>query len=477
MEDETKSASSDIKKIKTTTKNIKRNSCVKLSEKLWLDEDIVAREILSRLPVKSLMKFKCVCKNWMTLIEEESSFIDLHLERAKTRPGFLITNLKDNNKATFMIADLFFQDRGGALSSLAVQTIRKIDYTYIDTMLKPVDGLIGFFGENIEPGVCICNLATREVTPWIKSTSLSNLRKEDREPFSFPWASCTLGYDPVTKVHKVVGIWRSEQPKRLVGEVLTVGDNKWRKIDEVPPHELEYIGSSVYINGLIYYTTQMLSIWEAKCKDTPRYLVTFDLGSEKFKAIRVPSGIFYHPTNDCFAYYRVKLLELGGRLALLVESSESNDIHDLWLFDNEDKNKRVWVAIPLEIPYLSDGSMYNSVHPVLGTDQIILTSTFRSSVLSSASEIPNTTCYSYNWKNETLSKVDVLGIPSSGPCFCAASRNTVSLESLLPVQKRRVRTIGSLRQFLTPEHYVPPHITSTRTTHGLEVFSLQQMRW
>ncbi|KAI3879078.1 hypothetical protein MKW92_045970 [Papaver armeniacum] len=443
MEDETKSASSGIKKIKTTTKNIKRNSCVKLSENLWLDEDIVAREILSRLPVKSLMKFKCVCKNWLTLIEEDSSFIDLHLESAKTRPGFLITNLlKDNNKATFMIADLFFQGRGGALSSLAVHTIRKIDYTYIDMMLKPVNGLIGFFGEKIEPGVCICNLATREVTPWIKSSSLSNLRKEDREPFGLPWASCTLGYDPDTKVHKVVGIWRSEQPKRLVCEVLTVGDNEWRKIDEVPPHDLEYIGSSVYINGLIYYTTQMLSIWEAKCKDSPRYLVTFDLGSEKFKAIRVPSGIFDHPINGCFAYYKVQLLELGGRLALLVESSESKDLHDLWLFDDEDKNKSVWVEIPLEIPYLSDGSMHNSVHPVLGTDQIILTSTFRSSVLSSAREFPNTTCYSYNWIKGTLSKVDVSGIPTSGPCFCAASRNTVFLESLLPVHKRRVLTVG-----------------------------------
>ncbi|KAI3898379.1 hypothetical protein MKX03_007905, partial [Papaver bracteatum] len=393
------------------------------------DEDKVLREVLCRLPVKTLMKFKCVGKYWNFLIQEDVSFMDMHLEHSRKHPKFLITNLKDNDKATFMTADLLFQGRG-VVSSLAVHTIREMDYTYSDMMLKPVNGLVGFFGEKINPGVCICNLATREVTPWIKSTLLSDLRKHDREPFSLPWASCTLGYSPSTKEHKVVGIWRSEQPSRLICEVLTVGDNEWRKIDEVPPHEIEYVGSSVYINGSIYYTTQMLSIWEAKRKDRPKYLVVFDLGSEKFKAIRVPIEIFDQHSDD-FVYYHVQLLELDGRLALLVECSESADYHKLWLFDDHDKNNSFWIEIPLEIPHLSNGSMDGAVHPVLGTDQIILTSSFP----SSASESPNTTCYSYNWESETLSKVEVSGI-SSGPCFSASSRNTIFFESLLPVKKR-----------------------------------------
>lgn len=46
---------------------------------LWMDlpEDMVV-EILLRLPAKSLLRFKCVCRKWLVLIESPS-FIDLHL--------------------------------------------------------------------------------------------------------------------------------------------------------------------------------------------------------------------------------------------------------------------------------------------------------------------------------------------------------------------------------------------------------------
>ena len=47
---------------------------------LLLDELIV--EILSRLPVKTLMQFKCVCKSWKTLISHDPSFVKLHLQRS-----------------------------------------------------------------------------------------------------------------------------------------------------------------------------------------------------------------------------------------------------------------------------------------------------------------------------------------------------------------------------------------------------------
>ncbi|XP_062015337.1 putative F-box protein At3g51171 [Rosa rugosa] len=41
------------------------------------EEDVIA-EILARLPVKSLMRFRCVCKSWRALISE-SYFVKKHL--------------------------------------------------------------------------------------------------------------------------------------------------------------------------------------------------------------------------------------------------------------------------------------------------------------------------------------------------------------------------------------------------------------
>ncbi|KAI3978341.1 hypothetical protein MKX01_013139 [Papaver californicum] len=46
--------------------------------------EFITLEILSRLPVKSLMRFKCVCKRWQSIIHKDQFFIDLHLSRSIT---------------------------------------------------------------------------------------------------------------------------------------------------------------------------------------------------------------------------------------------------------------------------------------------------------------------------------------------------------------------------------------------------------
>ncbi|KAI3994334.1 hypothetical protein MKX01_012591, partial [Papaver californicum] len=49
---------------------------------LQLGEEAIVCEILSRLPVKALMRFKCVCKTWQPFIRDDRHFIDLHCTRS-----------------------------------------------------------------------------------------------------------------------------------------------------------------------------------------------------------------------------------------------------------------------------------------------------------------------------------------------------------------------------------------------------------
>ncbi|KAK6792905.1 hypothetical protein RDI58_011986 [Solanum bulbocastanum] len=56
-------------------------------------EDIV-NEILLRCPVKSLLRFKCACKNWYALIKT-SKFIQQHLKKNRSPLQFLIYNTAD----------------------------------------------------------------------------------------------------------------------------------------------------------------------------------------------------------------------------------------------------------------------------------------------------------------------------------------------------------------------------------------------
>lgn len=260
-----------------------------------------------------------------------------------------------------MTADLLYERKGGAISTAAVHTIREIDGTYYDRRLGPVNGLIGFYGKTIPPGVCICNLSTREVTPRIESKSFSELRKKSRKRLHFPLASLALGYDPATKEHKVVGIWSFDRPKKVVCEVLTVGDNEWRKIDEVPLFTLDYwaFSSSVYVNGSIYYTTQMLMACEPSAQDEPKFIVAFNVRTEKFRTIRVPNEIFDRPAagDDFCISHSVKLYELNGRVALLVKFLNSGFTSKLWLFDDDDNKdaSSAWTEIHMELPYTLGG--------------------------------------------------------------------------------------------------------------------------
>jgi hypothetical protein len=53
-----------------------------------LDELIA--DILSRLPVKTLMQIKCVCKSWKTLISDDPSFAKLQLQRSQRNSQLLL---------------------------------------------------------------------------------------------------------------------------------------------------------------------------------------------------------------------------------------------------------------------------------------------------------------------------------------------------------------------------------------------------
>src|SRR4051812_18170287 len=49
-------------------------------------------DILLCLPIKSLMRFKCVCKAWSNIISEDPFFLGAHLSlQRRQRPHVLIT--------------------------------------------------------------------------------------------------------------------------------------------------------------------------------------------------------------------------------------------------------------------------------------------------------------------------------------------------------------------------------------------------
>ncbi|XP_026431172.1 uncharacterized protein LOC113328274 isoform X1 [Papaver somniferum] len=348
-------------------------------------------------------------------------------------------------------ADLF-QDK-----PVAVNTMRKTNSLHYDKVLGPVNGLICFI-DTSEYAVQIYNVCTREVTPWISSAVFMEEKRmtNSGKYLVIGGANYQFGFDAITNEHKVVFGWRIlDRVPCQVCEVLTVGDNKWRTIDEVPLIQLDGHGINVHANGSLYWYVPywrrsgrpVIELNDDPTEDFAEFLVVFDIGSEKFRMIKIPGTHF-----DLFGSVNA-LLEVDEGIAIL---RRNDDGFEMWIFDDRDKKEngtttnsvsdKLWsTAVTITLPcYLcSDQPFY--FHSISGTDQIIIetnteTLSRRKKFYEETGEkrIALTWIYSYNWKENTMAKIDIRAISSAIPSEFNWVTKLCStfVESLLTVRKK-----------------------------------------
>ncbi|KAI3962189.1 hypothetical protein MKX01_030739 [Papaver californicum] len=389
-------------------------------------QEMIACEILSRLRVKSLMRFKCVCKHWKFLIEQDKHFLDLHLSHSKKRPCLLI-HLPRNY---FLAADLLFEGRA---VSAAVHTIVADDEKKFANCF-PISGSVNGFicllvgtPSHSNGTIRIWNVSTQEVTPPIESTLQSRILREEVYGYYVPiyrLVNYAMGFSPSTKEHKVIFIWLIQAYNKVynIYEVLTVGDNKWRRIHEVLQYNiLNYIFSgAVYVNGVIYFKTGMLM---EKTHNSDKFIVAFDVDTEKFRSIRIPCCIL----NQGHKNYVIELLEVKCCLALVTRNSGYT--FKLWLYDKENRGTQNWSqAITIKLPDYWGRAHHHKFY-TLGTDRI----NSHYCPGSYNNKVKNGSLHSYNLKDEAKARTQVTGDPKSVADFSSATRVTTYVESLLRV--------------------------------------------
>ncbi|XP_026378645.1 F-box/kelch-repeat protein At3g04660-like [Papaver somniferum] len=326
------------------------------------------------------------------------------------------------------------EDKERAASTASVSTITKMKFPYeSEGFFGPVNGLVGIHSKKYS-SICICNVSTQKVSPWIKSTLYAkDLKRIDKgTPYCYE-----MGFDPATKKHKVICIGHIyDSPDDVFCEVLTVGDKKWRRI-ESPPFklELEYHQRkrTVYLNGYIYYSTSTFMKANELGNDK---IVAFDAGAEKFRVITVPNFILNQPRH----VYQDgtssnNLIEVDGRLALL--SRLSDYIAKLWIFDDVQSNNNAvkntssnqdWTEVNFDLPYLWSADLDLHFYCVSGTDQLIIESLENNLVFRRLL---------YNRRTKSCKKINTSGINYSGSGWFfwdSYYRVSTFVESLLHVQ-------------------------------------------
>nr|KYP58174.1 F-box/kelch-repeat protein At3g06240 family [Cajanus cajan] len=289
-------------------------------------------EILLRLPVKSLIHFKTVCKSWLTLISDPH-FASSHFELAAActeRLVFVSLALSLPSVPEFRTIDF----NAHLLDDSASPTFKNMFYRprpYDD--IEFLGSCRGFLLLELNGIFCVWNPSTGAYKFVHPSPVVTGRRKF----FAFRG----FGYDPSTDDYLVVQVYHN----KLSGDYATLVDyfsiktNSWKEIGATPLNYRQcfsYRNSTAgcFLNGAIH--------WLAVCYDASIHVIAaFDLTERSLSHIPLPLNFEHHDFNPSF------LRILGGSLNLC---SLGRDSLEIWMM-KEYKVKSSWtktVVMPID---------------------------------------------------------------------------------------------------------------------------------
>ncbi|CAN1811158.1 Putative F-box protein At4g38870 [Linum perenne] len=420
----------------------KKNRC------LTVAYDLVVFQILSRLPVKTLMRFKSVCKSWKSIIVQDSHFMNLHYTHSKARPGLFMVQdkriyIQNSRKLSLLSVDLNC-DSSGVIRAANLQSVKTILQPCLSSktvnFLGPVRGLICFVDRF---AVQICNVSTGEVTPWITSSLVLNtMNRERRRKLR---NKCYFGFDPTSGNFKVMFMWLRSPP---VCEVLTVGgddDARFRIIDSVPPPpscipDIDVVvgndGSVVY-----WFSYHREELVENRIQHEVKYsesLIAFDFGSEQFRIIPVPEfNTSFRPMTQ--------LIEMDGCPTVVRHKFGITSMITMWKFHGSSSSSSCseedWTKVEIRAPsHIEIKYLLTFFHSIPGKDLMILEAydLIRDEEGSEyfMRNVKFARLYFYDLKNKSFRKFKIEGISFLGNCWSTLC--TPLVESLFPVEKKLV---------------------------------------
>ncbi|ESQ33724.1 hypothetical protein EUTSA_v10009427mg [Eutrema salsugineum] len=342
-------------------------------------------DIFSRLPSKSIVRFRCLSKLWGSKLHH-SYFTDFYLIKSSTRPRLLFL-LQGNRSLSFFSSP---QPQNPYEKSSLVVTAGfrvKIPKDLSMEFIGYASGLIYFCYTQTSEGYTykvhlICNPSTGQCA------SLPKLRMPGGSHSFF-------GFDPIEKQFKILSV--AEDGHRIL--TLGTGEMIWRKI-QCPLTHCPY-STRICINGVLYYLA---------VNDTSELIVCFDVRSEKFKFIEVIEE------EECFYYD--ELINYKGKLGGIFMKNDNADrsgIPKLCLWVLEDVEKQKWSKY---VHTLRDDKIdnwyYISVVGMTATGEIVLLKNYKSKPIY---------VFYFNPVRNTLQSVEIQGFGE----YSDANRRSVSV--------------------------------------------------
>ncbi|XP_065876501.1 F-box protein At3g07870 isoform X2 [Euphorbia lathyris] len=278
----------------------------------------IIHDVLSKLPISSLVQFKCVCRAWRVL-GQHPNLVNLYLTTTKQNDPCLIFH------CDFPIRNqLYFVDFAGNH-----EKVKRINTPFSPKM--PEFDLVG----SCNGLLCLSDSLYND-SIYIYNPFNSNYLELPKS-LNFPDQQLVFGFGFHLQNFKLVKIiyYRNGYPRarRLVYpqsevQILTLGTSEWRSLGKIS-YQLVRRPSEALVNGSLHWVSR------AQRYNPSRRIISLDLGEERFREV---------PKPDCGSLSRCNyhLLVLKGWLSAAVYCNYGR--LEIWVM-KEYSVKESWVKL------------------------------------------------------------------------------------------------------------------------------------
>ncbi|KAJ0801407.1 putative F-box domain-containing protein [Helianthus annuus] len=237
--------------------------------------DNVMCEVISRLPVKTIIRCKCVCKKWRDLVSD-SYFVHLHLSRSRDAALMILTTTRPGI--------LKWVELGHEAENPCVR-VKWLDLMgcapvadYYQTLVGSVNGLICSFQFSNEDDqqVVIFN-------PVLEEHMILPQPRQDLSQLGYGFGVSRGGEYKViricARISSTPNLYDEDKIEAVEIEVYTLGTGQWRILGQTPLNlNLKpWPNSGVFVNSHVYWLGD-------------DQIYDFDLNTETFELFPSPPG-------------------------------------------------------------------------------------------------------------------------------------------------------------------------------------------
>ncbi|PWA55942.1 F-box domain-containing protein [Artemisia annua] len=284
----------------------------------------IQTEILPRLPIKSLGRFQCVCKQWKSFLSSQE-FIKLHKSRNKEKFLLLEPSIRAAKFHSFDCEPHYYPVT--TLKNVPFEVKRKNAL-----LLASLDGL-----------VCVGFKNSRKLMFWNPLTGaykyLSNSKYHAQAYVPY---SDAIGFynDTLNDCYKILHVNRKPSGS-CMAYIYSQRLDTWKKIKFLENAQRfskhQHWSPVTFANGSLYFTIQ-------GSQGERLTVISFDVNSETFKEIQCPSGA--KKCTKCTG----RLVVVNDCIHLCVSSGMIRDSYwhyelDLWRMNGKEGGRR-WSLFP-----------------------------------------------------------------------------------------------------------------------------------